>query len=180
LGGEIALTSTPGVGSTFRLYLPLNYAGEVQGEPMSIATDVTEVPRTRAVHAIRRTEPSHVVIPDDRENLQPDDHVMLIVEDDPSYGRVIVDLARANGFKVLVASTGGRCARARQALPAHCRVARRIPAGHAGLDRAQHVEARPGDAAHTRADRHARRGSPARARARGVSPTSASPRRPMG
>src|SRR4029453_12740439 len=31
---------------------------------------------------------------------------MLIVEDDPSYARVIVDLARANGFKVLAATTG--------------------------------------------------------------------------
>jgi CheY-like chemotaxis protein len=46
------------------------------------------------------------VIPDDRENLAPDDPVMLIVEDDPSYARVIVDLARANGFKVLVATNG--------------------------------------------------------------------------
>jgi hypothetical protein len=32
---------------------------------------------------------------------------MLIVEDDPSYARVIVDLARANDFKVLVANSGG-------------------------------------------------------------------------
>jgi CheY-like chemotaxis protein len=30
----------------------------------------------------------------------------LIVEDDPHYGRVLVDLAHDNGFKVLVASTG--------------------------------------------------------------------------
>ena len=30
----------------------------------------------------------------------------MIVEDDPSYARVIVDLARGNGFKVLVAGTG--------------------------------------------------------------------------
>jgi CheY-like chemotaxis protein len=43
---------------------------------------------------------------DDRNNLKPGDTVLLIVEDDPHYARVIVDLARDNGFKVLVAMHG--------------------------------------------------------------------------
>jgi CheY-like chemotaxis protein len=55
---------------------------------------------------VRRAEPALVAIPDDRDQLEVNDHVMLIVEDDPSYARVIVDLARSNGFKVLVAGTG--------------------------------------------------------------------------
>ena len=33
-------------------------------------------------------------IPDDRDNLQPDDAVLLIVEDDPHYARVLCDLSR--------------------------------------------------------------------------------------
>jgi CheY-like chemotaxis protein len=45
-------------------------------------------------------------IPDDRENLQPGDAVLLIVEDDPHYARVLCDLARDKGFKVLVAMRG--------------------------------------------------------------------------
>jgi len=45
-------------------------------------------------------------IEDDRENLQPDDTVLLIVEDDPHYARVLLDLARDRGFKVLVAMRG--------------------------------------------------------------------------
>ena len=44
--------------------------------------------------------------PDDRDDLRPGDMVLLIVEDDPHYARVLVDLARDNGFKVLVAATG--------------------------------------------------------------------------
>jgi len=32
--------------------------------------------------------------------------VLLIVEDDPHYGRILVDLAHDNGFKVLLATTG--------------------------------------------------------------------------
>jgi CheY-like chemotaxis protein len=43
---------------------------------------------------------------DDRDTLQPGDMVLLVVEDDPHYARVLVDLARDNGFKVLVATTG--------------------------------------------------------------------------
>ena len=38
---------------------------------------------------------------DDRENLETDDPVLLIVEDDPYYMRTMVDLAHDHGFKVL-------------------------------------------------------------------------------
>jgi CheY-like chemotaxis protein len=45
-------------------------------------------------------------IPDDRLDLEPGDMVLLIVEDDPHYARVMVGLAHDNGFKVLVAHRG--------------------------------------------------------------------------
>jgi CheY-like chemotaxis protein len=45
-------------------------------------------------------------IPDDRDNVTPDDRILLIVEDDPHYGRVLCDLARDTGLKVLVAING--------------------------------------------------------------------------
>jgi CheY-like chemotaxis protein len=45
-------------------------------------------------------------IPDDRDNLQPDDAVLMIVEDDPHYARVLCDLSHDKGFKVLVAMRG--------------------------------------------------------------------------
>src|SRR4029079_12595210 len=48
------------------------------------------------------------VIPDDRHELEPGDSILLIVEDDPHYGRVLVDLARDKGFKVLVATGGAQ------------------------------------------------------------------------
>ncbi len=38
--------------------------------------------------------------------MQPDDAVLLIVEDDPGYARIMCDLARDKGFKVLVAMHG--------------------------------------------------------------------------
>ena len=46
------------------------------------------------------------VIQDDRNNIQPGDSVLLIVEDDVRYARIICDLSRDEGFKVLVAVRG--------------------------------------------------------------------------
>ena len=45
-------------------------------------------------------------IPDDRLEIQPGDAILLIVEDDPHYARILLDLARDKGFKVLLAMRG--------------------------------------------------------------------------
>jgi CheY-like chemotaxis protein len=46
-------------------------------------------------------------IPDDRLEIMPGDAILLIVEDDAHYARIVVDLARDAGFRVLLASRGG-------------------------------------------------------------------------
>jgi CheY-like chemotaxis protein len=45
-------------------------------------------------------------IEDDRNDLQLDDAALLVIEDDPHYARILRDLARDEGFKVLVATRG--------------------------------------------------------------------------
>jgi CheY-like chemotaxis protein len=52
----------------------------------------------------RSIEP--VTIPDDREELQQDDAVLLIVEDDPYFATMMRDLGRDKGFKIIVATRG--------------------------------------------------------------------------
>jgi CheY-like chemotaxis protein len=59
-----------------------------------------------------------VELNDDRENLRPGDSVLLIVEDDPHYARVLLNAARDHGFKAIVASHGAEAiSLARQHLP---------------------------------------------------------------
>jgi CheY-like chemotaxis protein/signal transduction histidine kinase len=103
LGGEIQLCSTPGKGSTFTLYLPQTYVG-----PSAAA--LTETPSTRPsslqLSSVKVVEHPVEHVADDRENLQPGDAVLLIVEDDPHYARVLCDLAHDKGLKILVAMRG--------------------------------------------------------------------------
>src|SRR5947209_7767163 len=102
LGGEIQLRSTPGKGSTFTLYLPLKYVGPSTAVRMTPDAPALVEKNSEYVMPERPAEQ----IPDDRLDIVPGDSILLIVEDDPHYARVIMDLARDRGFKVLVAMRG--------------------------------------------------------------------------
>ncbi len=107
LGGEIQLESTPGSGSTFTLYLP------VALKPDHTPALPSPITRPASSNAARDTGSEKNLqamvvqqIEDDREVVVEGDKVVLIVEDDPKFARILCEKCHEKGFKCLAAATG--------------------------------------------------------------------------
>jgi hypothetical protein len=154
LGGEIRLQSAPGVGSIFTLYLPQTYVAPAL-TPKSEALKTTPIlieqaaavpegqvdiilsPATLGAEA--RVE--DLVIDDDRNLIEPGDSVLLIVEDDITFARILVDLAHEHNLKALVAIRGSAAmSLAREFKPGAITLDINLPdmAGWTILDRLKH------------------------------------------
>ena len=123
LGGEIKVTSEVGQGSEFTLTLPwlrgkLAIGAESQSASEGNFPPAVEAP-PRPVSGdeyLSKHIPSP--IPDDRDSISSGDKVILMIEDDTSFARSLLDYTRSKGYKGVVAVRGDEGLElARQFLP---------------------------------------------------------------
>jgi CheY-like chemotaxis protein/signal transduction histidine kinase/HAMP domain-containing protein len=112
LGGEIRVQSTVGEGSTFTLFLPVAFPSGARVTAGDTFVDTVVFERNggdRSPHLepeLDSSVPAAPELQDDRENIGDDDRVVLIIEDDADFANTELEVARARGFKGLVALRG--------------------------------------------------------------------------
>ncbi|HET6894688.1 MAG TPA: HAMP domain-containing protein [Candidatus Baltobacteraceae bacterium] len=105
LGGEIGVESTLGEGSTFTLYHPVE-RNIAQGAVRTMVPDGRSARRETASTEMESVPHSFGEIHDDRDTIESTDRVLLIIEDDAIFARILLGLARDRGFKGIVALKG--------------------------------------------------------------------------
>jgi HAMP domain-containing protein/signal transduction histidine kinase/CheY-like chemotaxis protein len=98
LGGTITVGSELGKGSVFTLYLPLKYKEEVKPAVNQANKENHPVTHLRT----NLLDTAELFIDDDRHNISAEDKVLLVIEDDLRFTKILIDKAHGYGLKVLV------------------------------------------------------------------------------
>lgn len=106
LGGDIILQSEEDKGSVFILYLPEVSPAKPVIEQSSDDLKGVIFPQATCVIPTENSGKNQENIVDDRQQLQPGDKFILVIEDDPKFSDLLMELAQEKGFKCLIAEDG--------------------------------------------------------------------------
>jgi signal transduction histidine kinase/DNA-binding response OmpR family regulator/CHASE3 domain sensor protein len=108
LGGDIQLQSEENVGSEFTLTIPIQYKENIGlGEQLNHETHYSTYVEPIST-AEERFTVEHIPgdVEDDRASIQPNDKVILIIEDDTAFAKTLLDFTRKRNYKGIVAVRG--------------------------------------------------------------------------
>lgn len=100
--GELSVESVPNQGSTFTLYIPIKDAIEnitQNNEPMMMPQENNETDNSsKSFEQLQQ----HI------QNTEQDNKVIVIIEDDVNFSKVLASLATKSGFNCVLANTGAQ------------------------------------------------------------------------
>jgi CheY-like chemotaxis protein len=110
LGGEIKMTSTKDKGSVFSLYLPLEWPQESKTTEAAVTIDhkanISAQVKEEKEPLRSALQSGDIFIADDRRNINKEDKVILIIEDDERFAKILMNTAHNGGFKCLLTNKG--------------------------------------------------------------------------
>ncbi|MBN8877093.1 MAG: HAMP domain-containing protein [Sphingobacteriales bacterium] len=124
LGGSIELSSEAGQGSTFTLFLPIDYnpalvkrekQSSLQISEYKLADGIAVSDSLQSVPTIKVNETKDLdamneiinETGDDRTNIITGDKVVLVIEDDLRFGKIMIEKAHEMNLKVVIATSFG-------------------------------------------------------------------------